>query len=209
VRVDETGNVVVAGVAYAAVDFGNGPVMASSAAPTLFVAKLDPSGNPLWTTSSLATELRLQPDEALALDAHGDVYLAAGGGDLTLDVGCGPFPLTWSTKVMSLDGASGACRWIAGFGDFGGSIVALASGQIVVATSGGERLVSFPASGPSASACDHPYTQNVSAEVHGLAALPSGGLLMTGAFALTANFGDDPSATLMSAGDRDVFLAKF
>jgi hypothetical protein len=209
VRVDESGNVIVAGTTYAAVDFGNGPVMASPAAPSLFVAKLDADGHPLWTTSSLATELRLQPDEALALDANGDVYLAAGGGDMSLDVGCGTFPLAWSTRVMSLDGETGACRWIAGFEDFGGSIAALADGTIVVATSGGERLVSFASSGPSASACAHPYTQNVSAEVHGLAALPDGSLLMTGAFALTANFEDEGSALLTSAGQRDVFLAKF
>jgi hypothetical protein len=209
VRVDSSGNVIVAGMTYAAVDFGNGPVMASSAAPSLFVAKLDPDGNPLWTTASLATELRLQPDEALAVDTNGDVYVAAGGGDLSLDVGCGTFPLAWSTRVMSLDGATGACRWIAGFEDFGGSIAALADGRIVVATSGGERLASYAASGPSSSACEHPYTQNVSAEVHGLAALPDGGLLMTGAFTLTASFEDNPSATLMSAGQRDVFLAKF
>jgi hypothetical protein len=209
VRLDSSGNVIVVGMTYDAVDFGNGPMMASSAAPSLFVAKLDPDGNPLWATSSLATELRLQPDEALAVDANGDVYIAAGGGDLSLDVGCGTFPLAWSTRVMSLDGATGACRWIAGFEDFGGSIAALADGRIVVATAAGERLVSYASNGPSASACAHPYTQNVSAEVHGLAALPDGGLLMTGAFALTANFEDDPSALLTSAGQRDVFLAKF
>ncbi len=81
VAVDPAGNILVAGTFTGELDFGTGPLSGS-----MFVAKLDPAGNPLWA--------RGYPGDytiSLALGPSGDVLAALrcpGGTDL----GGGPLP---------------------------------------------------------------------------------------------------------------------
>jgi hypothetical protein len=211
VRSDTAGDVIIAGITYSAVDFGDVPVPASPAVATLFRGKLTAAGDEVWSAGNLTVGLRLHPGNGVDIDPEGNVILAGGGGDLDLDVGCGVFPLGWTTKVMALDGATGACRWMTGFGELGAALAVGESGRAFIATDSGDRLVAYPDSGEGlpASACDQVLAPGATVEVHGVFATPDGRVLMTGGFSSTASFTSDATAALHSAGMRDVFVASF
>ncbi len=210
-RADAAGAVVVAGITYSAVDFGGIPVAASPALGTFFRGQLDPAGAEMWSAGSLTVGLRLDPGNGVGIDPAGNVVVAGGGGDINLDVGCGIFPVGWTTKVMEFDGATGDCRWMTGFADLGAALAVSPTGRALVATDGGDRLVSYPDTGPAAlsSACNQTFSPSAGVEVHGLFAAPAGRVIMTGAFSSSANFTGDATLALQSAGQRDVFVASF
>jgi hypothetical protein len=212
VRADASGNVVVAGLAFAALDLGGTPLPVSTAFPTFYWAKFDPSGNPLWSHGAVTMGLGLHPGNGLGVDALGNVFVAGGGGDLNLDVGCGLFPTAWTTKVMEFDAASGDCLWNAGFSDFGSAIGVDLSGRPIVATDVVDQIDTYPkAGGVPGPACVDTLTPSGSIALYGFATAPSGHALMTGAFSGTAALEGDASSssTFTSAGHRDVFLASF
>jgi hypothetical protein len=211
VRADASGNVIVAGLAFAALDLGGTPLPVSTAFPTFYRAKFDPSGNPLWSHGAVTMGLGLHPGNGLGLDPLGNVFVAGGGGDLNLDVGCGLFPTAWTTKVMEFDAASGNCLWNAGFSDFGSAIGVDLSGRPIVATDVADQIDTYPTvgSGVPGPACVDTLVPSGSIAMYGFATAPSGHALMTGAFSATAALDGDAAGTLESAGLRDVFLASF
>ena len=208
IRADAAGNAFVAGLAYAPIDFGTGPLPGSSSATTFFRAKLDPAGQTAWSWGTLTTELSFFPGNAMGLDPAGNGVIAGASGDPGLDVGCGPAPAGWTTRVMQFDAATGRCRWDAGFTGAGVALSVDPAGTAFLAEDSGARMLAYPDTGGSV-ACDHTFTQNPRTEVYGLAALPSGRVLVTGGFSDTANFVEDPASAVKSAGLRDVFLASF
>jgi hypothetical protein len=211
IRVSSAGAIVIAGITYAAVDFGAVPVPASPAVGTFFRGQLDPAGDEMWSAGSLTVGLRLDPGNGVGVDPAGNVVVAGGGGDIDLDVGCGVFPVGWTTKVMEFDSATGACRWMAGFADLGAALSVDPTGRALVATDDGTQLLAYADTGPGplGSACAETFSPGATVVVRGLSADPSGHVLMTGSFSASANFTGDATPALQSAGLRDVFVARF
>jgi len=211
VRADAAGNVLVAGLTYGPIDFGGGALQTSPAVGTFFRAKMTPGGAQLWSAGSLTEGFSLHAGNGAGVDPAGNLTIAGGGPDLNFDVGCGPFPFDWGAKVAQFDADTGACSWIAGFGDSGLALAMSAVGTPSVFTDPGDELVVYPDSGAGlpASACSQTFALHGGADVLGAAADGQGGLLMTGGFSGTTDFSDDPGTTLQSAGLRDVFVARF
>ncbi len=84
-HLDAGGNVLVTGRARGAIDFGAGP-LASAGGEDLFVLKLDPDGNHLW--SFLAGDGADQQGFGISADADGNV-IVTGDYRGTLDLGAG------------------------------------------------------------------------------------------------------------------------
>lgn len=80
VDVDGQGNIYVAGIFDGEIDFGDGPLTGG----TVFIAKLDTDGNPVWSKALLA-----EPSTPIALDVSGDVIAAVTCSD-GADFGGGP-----------------------------------------------------------------------------------------------------------------------
>ena len=99
---------------------------------------------------------------------------------------------------MQFDAASGKCRWKAGFPGPAVTLAVNPTGTAFVAEDTGARMLAYPDTG-AAVACDQSFTGNASTQVYGLAALPSGKVLITGAFSGTANFVEDPGSAVKSA----------
>lgn len=211
VRADASGNVVVAGLSYGSLDLGGPPLPVPTVFPLFYRAKFDPAGNPLWSQGALTMGLNLHPGNGLGLDAQGNVFIAGGGSDLDLDVGCGVFPTTWTTKVMEFDAASGDCRWNTGFSDFEAAIAVDTSGRPVVSTDSLDQIVTYPmtSGGIPGLGCVDTLTPSGTITMYGFTATPAGRVLMTGSFSGTAAIDGNPETTLKSSGMRDVFLASF
>jgi hypothetical protein len=112
VAVDGDGNVIVAGSFAGILDFGSGP-LTSVQAQDVFVAKLSPTGEALWSRSFPCNHSRVT---GVAVDSIGEILVAGysegklelGLGDLDDGDGDAPF-------VFKL-GVDGAVRWGRGWG---------------------------------------------------------------------------------------------
>jgi hypothetical protein len=207
---DGTGNVLVAGLAYAPIDFGGGPIETSPAFPTLFRAKLDPEGKHVWSRGAVLTQFSLHPGNGLGVDPKGNLFVAGAGTSIGFDVGCGLAPDAWGVKVLQFDAATGDCRWMWGFPSMGGALAVDAAGQPVLVSDAGDTIASCPDDGGGlpASACTQTFSQQDGiTTVHGIAAAPDGRVLITGAF--TGGIGFPGVAPVTSAGLKDVFVASF
>jgi hypothetical protein len=212
IRADAAGNVLVAGIAYEPIDFGGGAIPTSPAISTLFRAKLDPTGAQLWSQGVLTTGFTLHPGNGLAVDPAGNVFIAGGGGNIGFDAGCGMAPPAWGIKIMQFDAATGACGWMWGLPGPGAALAVDPAGRAVLASDDGTTLITCPDSGIGlpASACEQTFMQGSGTpEVRGLAASPGARVLMTGDFTGTIGFASDPTASVTSAGQKDVFVASF
>jgi hypothetical protein len=222
VAVDKAGNVILAGGFALSVDFGGG-ALASVGGQDIFVAKLDPSGNHVW--SKRYGDAQDQVARGVAVDGAGNVVVT---GDFKGAVNFGGNTLTsaGSSDVFIVKlGANGAHTWSKGFGDaqdqIGQSVAvdkdgnALVTGSLAGAadfgggalTSGGNGdifVVKLDASGA------HQWSKrfgDAAPQVgQGIAADAAGNALVTGYFNGTVDFGAGP---LTSAGGADIFLAKF
>ncbi|UCH84853.1 MAG: T9SS type A sorting domain-containing protein [Candidatus Latescibacterota bacterium] len=113
VTTDPDGNVIVAGYFEDTVNFGSG-LMTSAGSTDICVAKLDPNGNPLWSTRY--GDSSPQYAFAVATDGSGNIYIA---GDFlgTVDFGGGPWTATsnYDIYVAKLAGSNGAHVWSIAF----------------------------------------------------------------------------------------------
>jgi hypothetical protein len=135
VATDSVGNVFVAGPFEGAMNFGGGDLV-SSGGYDIFVLKLDPSGNHVWSKRYGDT---LDQSAGVAVDADGNVYLA-GNFRGALDFGAGVL-LTESGDgnpdmfVAKLD-ATGKALWGQQFGGPGtqraGHLAVDPSGRVAV-----------------------------------------------------------------------------
>jgi hypothetical protein len=108
-----SGDLFIAGGCDPDLDLGAGPLSCGDGA--LYLARLDPTGNVLWSrVFPISAQTYV---EAVAVDAAGDVVLA---GELTgtLDLGAGPLVSegSWDPFVARFD-AAGGTLWSRRFGD--------------------------------------------------------------------------------------------
>jgi hypothetical protein len=96
IAVDDAGNVVITGEFRGEFDFGNG-TYASAGLRDIFVLKLDPCGNLLWS-KQIGNALD-NAYEALAVDKTGKVYVG-GRFEGTIDFGGGPLTSAGSTDIF-------------------------------------------------------------------------------------------------------------
>lgn len=109
VAIDTEGNIVIAGTFWGTLDFGGGPIK-SGGQDDIFVAKLDPSGNHLWSKRFGDGQTK-QGARSVSVSATGDVYVT-GQCAGTVDFGDGPLAKIGEADafLLALD-AAGQHRW--------------------------------------------------------------------------------------------------
>jgi hypothetical protein len=221
VAVDSAGNIVVVGEFDNVLDFGGAPLVSAGGAD-IFVTKLDPDGNHLW--SQRFGDGDEQAADTVAVDSAGNIVLGGhfegsvdfGGGTLTSAGGQDGF-------VAKLS-ANGAHEWSLRVGDQDtqqvDDIAVDAADNVVVAIQaagtvdlGGGPVTSYDAVDvvvakftPDGS---HIWTERFGGPgnqfVNAVAVDPAGNVVIVGDFTCQTDFG---GGTLTSAGALDVFLAK-
>jgi hypothetical protein len=154
VTTDAAGNVLVGGAFEGSVDFGGGPLV-SAGGYDVFVAKLDPAGNHLW--SKHFGEGGQQACDGVATDASGNV-LVIGDFNGPLDFGGGPLANAGFDDVfVAKFDPTGNHLWSKRFGDWseeeGHGVATDAAGNALV-TGVFEGTVDF-GGGPLTSAGGH------------------------------------------------------
>jgi hypothetical protein len=223
VAVDGGGNVLLAGHFSGAIDLGGGP-LASGPGGDVFVARLDPGGNHLWSKHFGGTA------KGIAADAGGDAVVT-GVFSGAIDVGGTPLTSAGGQDVFvaKLAAAGGDSVWARRFGgasaETAAGITVDASGNPVV-TGSFHGTVDF-GGGPLASAGgadvfllkldgagSHVWSKrfgNASGAMTdqagtAVAATAASDVIVGGGFFGTVDFGTGP---LASAGGSDIFVARF
>jgi hypothetical protein len=227
VTVDASGNIILAGSFRGVVDFGGGPLTGSAGDDDIFIAKYDGSGAHQW---SRAFGLGGGYDDralAVAVDAAGDVYVTGTFiSFLSLDAYLlfnNGLEDVFVAKFRASDGYTLLAGSFGNAGsDAGLSIAVDESDGLLVAGFfsdtvyfGGAPLVSAGSydvflAKYSAATGAHQWSQRfggASTEAaNSVAVDAAGNVFLGGHFMGSANFGGAP---LVSAGDQDVFLAKY
>jgi hypothetical protein len=223
VAFDPSGNVVITGEFEDTVDFGGGPLI-SAGGFDIFLAKFDTIGNHLWS-QSFGDVNGNQQGRNLSIDPSGYAVMT-GDFDGTVDFGGGPLTSAGGEDVfLAKFDTNGTHLWSQIFGDTsfqrGNSVAFDPSGNVFMTgvfegtvdfgggplTSSGLTdiyLVKFDTNGThlwSQGFGDTDWESGKSLSID-----PSGDIIMTGNFNSTVDFGGGP---LISAGGRDIFLAKF
>ncbi|MEO7328248.1 MAG: nucleotide-binding protein, partial [Minicystis sp.] len=225
VAVDAAGTAYITGSVKGAVDFGLGPLTnAGDPLTDVYLAAFSSSGTAIFSKRFASTFA--QAGAAIAVnDAH-EVLLAGTFGS-SADLGCGVLPGAGGTDVFLAKVSSvGACLWSKRFGDaadqevatvaYDGNGNALAGGRFSGAIGFGGAMFTMNAGvhGGFAVKLDvlgaHLFSTalgNTSAdqEVQGIAADPSGNILLSGTFTGSLDVGGAP---LASSGQGDLFVIK-
>ena len=209
VAVDPFGNVLLCGSFYGSMTFATN--MSSAGQDDMFIAKLGPSGNPLWNKRLGFT-------------------LADDGLDITSDsagnvIAVGWFGISWRTLMMLKYSSAGVLQWSKQIGTAHGihqpyAVATNAANEIIVAgfyegvffdpdslysDSDGDIFVAkFAPNGNRIWAKPFPAIGDTNCK--GLDVDALGQIVMFGQFAQSIDFGGGP---LNSAGFSDVYLAKF
>ena len=223
VAFDSDGNIIGVGVFWGTIDFGAGP-LTTTGYHNVYVVKLDPAGNALWSTQLGMGGYAVT--ESVAVDPNGDI-LVGGRFSGTADFGGGPLVSSggFDLFAVKLSGSDGSHLWSRGIGgaqsEYVGNIAVDAAGDLLV---GGSFEDTFdPGGGPIVSAgqsdgivlklsgvdgsylwsyvvggVDYDYVQDVAFDANG-------DVLALGGFYDTINLG---GGDLTSAGTADVFVAK-
>ena len=220
VATDAAGNVVLTGHFEGTVDFG-GAGLTSAGGGDVFVAKLAPDGNHLW--SKRFGEVSDQYGVGVATDAAGNV-LVTGNYSGTVDFGGGPLSANYGSFVAKLDPA-GNHQWSKSLDgtnvQYGYRSVATDAAGNVVLTGDFLFTVDF-GGGPLASvggravfaakldpAGNHLWSKRFGgvSEAYGLGVTTdaTGNVVLTGSFQDTVDFGGGP---LTSVGSYAAFVAK-
>jgi hypothetical protein len=136
------GDVVIGGRFGGTVDLGTGPLMAQGNYPSLFVAKYDCTGKPLWS-KGLGTPVTTDDQLwSIAIDPQAHATLLAGTYGDSIDFGCGAIVSPGSNGFVAKLDASGACVFGKRFGgadmnsdesNVGYGVVSDTSGNVLVA----------------------------------------------------------------------------
>jgi len=222
VAVDTSGNAVVVGSFAGSVDFGGGS-LTSEGGNDVFVAKLGPKGEHLW--SKRFGNWNEQVGFGVAVDSDGNILLT-GMFDGSIDLG-GDTLTSAGTKDVFLAklNRDGGHIWSKKFGDgtnqIGQSVAVDAHGNVALCgsfegtlnfgsgelTSGGKTdifVATFDATGKRR--WDKRFGDTSAQECNSVAMDADGNVAITGSFTGWVNFG---KGQLQSAGGLDVFLAKF
>ena len=215
------GGVVFVGGFEGSVDFGGGPLVSAGSFDG-FVAKLDASGNHVWSKRFGDADGFIQL--SLAVDpSDGDIVIVLGTTQV-VDFGGGPLAASggYDVVVARLD-AAGNHRWSRRFGDAAdqsGTAVAAAGGYTLVAgdfegsmDAGGGALQSAGSRDVFAAKLDHDgnhvwskrFGDEASQTLGSVAVDGEGRVVLAGAFAGTIDLGGGP---LASAGGLDIFVAE-
>jgi hypothetical protein len=133
VAIDKDGNIVVVGYFDGTIDFGGGP-LTSAGIFDIFVAKLDPAGNHVW--SKRFGDAGAQAATAVKTTPEGDIIIMSALGG-SADFGGGPVTSAggFDVGLAKLD-ATGKHVWSKHFGDAGeqsGNAIAVdAAGNVLV-----------------------------------------------------------------------------
>ena len=219
--VDASGNVLITGSFVSAVNFG-GATLTSAGGSDVFVAKLDPTGNHIW--SKRFGDVLNQVGAGVATDAAGDVYFTGylfgtmnfGGGPLTSASGVDTYVVKldpagnhlWSMRGggtgdqaavgVAVDpvGNVSIIGIAAGTGSFGGAVLTSAGGADIL-------VAKYDPSG------NHLWSKlfgnSATQGVKGLTHDSKGNLLLTGLIFGPTNFGGGP---VIAGGGEDTFIAK-
>jgi hypothetical protein len=221
VAIDNAGDVIVAGTFAGVIDLGGGP-LTSAGGLDVFLAKLDPDGNHMW--SRRFGDAKNQTAVSLAVDGTGNVLVS---GDFlgAVDFGGGPLTSAGGLDVflVKLD-AAGSYLWSKTFGDTddqkGLRVAANGTGDVLVGgdffglmdfgggplpTMGGNDVIIAKLN----SAGDHLWSKRFSGasdEIQLRFAMDqAGSAVLAGGFMGSVDLG---GGLLTSAGGLDVFLAK-
>jgi hypothetical protein len=227
VAVDPSGNVAITGQAVGAIDFGGG-AHTYKGGGDIFVAKLNPTSNYLW--SKLYGDASAQIGTGLAFDPGGNLFLVGdmagtisfNGGNVTAQGGT---PDVFLAKV----GPTGTDLWAARFGDAlalnsrGISVDPLGSVVITGDMQGTADFVTFGTGSPLTAKGTDVFVAKFDAlgnaqwsKNYGDAAVQNGyavaagasRVYLTGAFLSVLDFGNGPVLNNPSATKTDVFLAR-
>lgn len=221
---DGSNNVLVTGVFGGSIDFGGGPLTAVGTRD-IFVAKLDATGNHLWSRR-FGGPLGDITNARITVDLQQDVILA-GGVVGPVDFGGGPLSSAGADDIFvaKLDQATGAHIWSHRFGDgYSQSASAVATdnaGNVLVAGQnagavdfGGGPFQSEAADlfvvkfGPSGNHIWSKGLGDAGADgARSVRANSSGGVVLAGIFQLNPDFGLGPLVS--PGGPYDIFLASF
>jgi hypothetical protein len=223
VAVDTLGNSIVTGYFYGAVDFGGG-ALTSEGAYDIFLAKLAPTGAHVW--SKRFGDASEQTVQGVAVDQAGNVYIA-GYFEGTVDFGGGALTSAGLRDVfVAKFEPDGSCIWSKRFGDtnyqaanalaldsFGN--VVIAGGLMGTVDFGGGALTSAGGWDIFAAKLDpggnHVWSKRFGDGLNqyatAVAGDGSGNAFVAGYFRGAMDFGG--GNTLTSAGEEDIFIAKF
>ena len=222
VAADASGNMIVTGIFNGAVDFGGGP-LTSAGSDDIFVAKFGSNGAHVWSKRFGDSDPQNAYD--VAVDVSGNVIVAGfflgpvdfGGGPLTSAGGYDIF--------VAKFGPGGNHIWSRRFGNasdqFARSVAVDASGNVIVTgyfygtvdfgcgvlTCAGLSDVFVAEFGPGGDCIWSKRFGDVGDQAgYAVAADASGNAIVAGYFNGTIDFG---GGALTSAGDKDIFVAKF
>lgn len=231
IALDASGNVFATGDFRSTIDLGGGPMTAhklwyqGQMPSDIYIVKYSPSGAHLWST-----RIGGHGDDsglAIAIDGGGNVLVAGFAGP-NVDFGGGELPSAGSYDVFvaKYAGTDGHYLWAKRFGsatdEYPWALALDGSGNVFVTgeftgtvdfgggalTSAGDRDV-FVAKFAGSNG-QHVWSRRFGAALtdfgNGIAVDGSGNVFVTGAFKSTVDFGGGP---LTSAGERDVFVAKY
>lgn len=201
VATDAAGNIFVTGYYRSSMDFGCGPLPGASApSSNMFLVKFDPNGVCQWSKGFKCTGFNLD------VDGSGAVTVT-GGFTSPVDFGSGPLVSAGSSDgYIARFNSAGTHQWSVRFGgagaDGGYDVECDAAGNCALAAlSGGAMVARYDAAGTQI------WSHNFGASlVYDLALDNSGGVVLTGPFSGTVNFGEGP---VTSAGNDDVYLTKY
>ena len=222
VAVDALGNVLVTGYFIGTVNFG-GVNLVSPGGTEAFVAKYNSAGVHQWSQRFGSNQD--EEGTAVGVDAANNVFLAGffagttnfGGGNLvsagSIDVFVAKYNAAGVHQWSQRFGGTGLDRCFGGDVDPSGSVVI--TGEFANTVNfGGANLVSAGQNDVFVARYDgagvHQWSQRFGGTAGDVAlsvtADASSGVLVTGYFAGTVNFG---GGNLVSAGQQDIFLAKY
>ena len=226
VAADAMGDILLTGTFHGSIDFG-GPTMASAGDQDIYLAKLDGSGNHLWSQrfGNTASDLVSRP----AMDGSGNLLITGGVTGL-VDFGGGVVGPIDPAGLPDLDifvakyDDDGNHLWSNRYGtgshEWAVDVATDSSGNVVIvgwfdgsADFGGGTLTSAGSSDCFVAKYDENGTHLWSEALggtniqrcFGVATDTSGNVIVAGGFFGTVDFG---GGTLTSAGDQDVFVAK-
>lgn len=220
--IDAQGNVVVVGSFAGSVDFGGG-ALESAGSNDVFVAKLGPKGEHLW--SKRFGNVSDQVGHGVAVDADGNITIT-GMFDGSIDFGGETLTSTGGKDIfLARLNREGGHIWSKKFGDGANQIgqaiavdaqgnvslcgsfdgtVNFGAGEITSAGSTDVFVASFDPTGKRR--WDKRFGDTSTQECNAIAADADGNVAITGSFQGWVNFSGTP---VQSAGSIDVFLAKF
>ncbi|WP_438016994.1 hypothetical protein WMF18_40400 [Sorangium sp. So ce315] len=214
VATDGEGNIVLLAYTPEPIDFGGGVLSAGGSERTASLAKFDRAGNHLWSTRFRVAGGGPLWAQDLAVDASGNIVVAANVYGTSVDLGGGAVPLPgsgWNAVVARFDPA-GSPLWVEAFSDVSTRAVALdATGDVVLAGScaaeadlGGGALGSRGACAAKLDADGHHvWSRHVSGPV--LLDLACDAM---GSIVLTGYVGSIEGETVDDPGTADVYVAK-